>query len=65
MSTQAQILANQANSLHSSGPKTEEGKAISSKNNFRHGLTGPDVARFCQPVITEDFSTSANSLGVR
>ncbi len=24
-----------------------------------------DVARFCQPVITEDFSTSANSLGVR
>jgi len=43
MSTQAQILANQANSLHSSGPKTEEGKAISSKNNFRHGLTGPFV----------------------
>ena len=26
---------------------------------------GCDVARFCQPVITEDFSTSANSLGVR
>ena len=43
MSTQAQILANQANAQLSSGPKTESGKAISSKNNFRHGLTGPFV----------------------
>jgi hypothetical protein len=41
MSTQAQILANQANAQHSTGPKSEEGKAISSQNNFRHGLTGP------------------------
>ena len=30
------------------------------------GAEGPaDLPRFCQPVITEDFSTSANSLGVR
>ncbi len=43
MSTQAQIIANQANSQHSSGPKTAAGKAISSRNNFRHGLTGPFV----------------------
>jgi hypothetical protein len=41
MSTQAQILANQANSQNSTGPKSAEGKAISSHNNFRHGLTGP------------------------
>lgn len=40
MSTQAQILANQANSRHSTGPKSEAGKAVSSKNNLRHGLTG-------------------------
>jgi hypothetical protein len=37
--SQAQITANQANSLLSTGPKSEEGKAISSQNNFRHGLT--------------------------
>jgi hypothetical protein len=41
MSTAAQIQANQANSQHSTGPQTGEGKAISSQNHFRHGLTGP------------------------
>jgi hypothetical protein len=40
MSTAAQIDANQANSQQSTGPKSDEGKAISSQNNFRHGLTG-------------------------
>ncbi len=40
MSTQAQILANQANAEHSTGPKTEEGKAASCKNNFRFGFAG-------------------------
>ncbi len=43
MSTQAQVLANQANSQLSTGPKSDAGKANSSKNNFRHGLTGPFV----------------------
>ncbi len=53
MSTQAQVLANRANSQHSTGAKTEEGKAASSQNNFRHGLSGSfqvlpseDVAEF-------------------
>jgi hypothetical protein len=41
MSTQAQINANRANAQQSTGPKTEAGKANSSQNNFRHGLTGP------------------------
>jgi hypothetical protein len=40
MSTAAQIAANQANSQLSTGPRTEEGKAASARNNFRHGLCG-------------------------
>jgi hypothetical protein len=38
MSTSAQILANQTNSQLSTGPKTEPGKTVSSKNGVRHGL---------------------------
>lgn len=40
MTTAAQLAANQANAKLSTGPKTEEGKAVSAKNNFRHGLSG-------------------------
>ena len=40
MATDAQIRANQANAQHSTGPKTAEGKAVSSRNNIRVGLTG-------------------------
>ena len=40
MSTEAQRAANQANAQHSTGPKSPEGKAISSRNNVRVGLTG-------------------------
>ena len=40
MSTPAQIDANQKNAQHSTGPKSDLGKAISSQNNFRHGFTG-------------------------
>jgi hypothetical protein len=40
MSTEAQIAANRANAQLSTGPKSEEGKAASSKNNLRHGFTG-------------------------
>jgi hypothetical protein len=35
----AQLAANQANAQLSTGPSSIEGKAISSQNNFRHGLT--------------------------
>lgn len=38
MSSAAQIAANHANALHSTGPRTEEGKAKTSKNATRHGL---------------------------
>ena len=40
MSTEAQVSANQQNAQHSTGPKTESGKAASSQNNFKYGLTG-------------------------
>ena len=40
MATECQIKANQANAQHSTGPTTEEGKAISSQNRRKFGLTG-------------------------
>ncbi len=39
MASPAQILANQANAQHSTGPRTEEGKAKSSQNHRTHGLS--------------------------
>ena len=44
MATEAQILANQQNAQHSTGPKSESGKATSCKNNFKYGLTGSSFA---------------------
>jgi hypothetical protein len=38
MSTEAQILANRVNAGHSTGPRTEEGKAASSRNRLTLGL---------------------------
>jgi len=37
--SEAQLAANQANSKLSTGPSSPDGIAISSRNNFRHGLT--------------------------
>jgi hypothetical protein len=39
MSTEAQVAANRANAEHSTGAKTEEGKAASSRNHTSHGLS--------------------------
>ena len=43
MSTTAQIATNQANAQLSTGPKTPEGKSISSRNAVKTGLTGRTV----------------------
>ena len=40
MSIQLKSLLLRANSPHSTGPKTEAGRAASLMNNFRHGLAG-------------------------
>ena len=41
MATPAQIAANRANSKHSTGPVTPEGKAKVAVNRLSHGLAGP------------------------
>ena len=41
LATEKQIAANRANAKFSTGPKTTTGKLKSSRNAFRHGLSGP------------------------
>ena len=43
MSTLSQIAANIANKQQSTGPRTEAGKAVSSQNALKHGLTAQTV----------------------
>jgi hypothetical protein len=40
MATEKQIAANRANAKRSTGPKTAAGKQKSSRNAYRHGLSG-------------------------
>ncbi len=43
MISEAKHAANIANAQHSSGPRTEAGKAISSQNAVTHGLTAQNI----------------------
>jgi hypothetical protein len=43
MTTEKQIIANQQNAQHSTGPRTESGKRCSRRNAIRHGLTAETV----------------------
>jgi hypothetical protein len=49
MATAAQIAANRRNALRSTGPRTAAGKAVSSRNALRHGLTAQAMV-----VLDED-----------
>jgi hypothetical protein len=40
MASEKQIAANRANAMRSTGPKTRAGKLASSRNAYRHGLSG-------------------------
>jgi hypothetical protein len=41
MASEKQIMANRANAKKSTGPRTATGKLKSSRNAYRHGLSGP------------------------
>jgi hypothetical protein len=43
MATEKQIIANQQNAKHSTGPRTESGRRRSRRNAVRHGLTAETV----------------------
>jgi hypothetical protein len=55
------LEANRENARHSTGPTSEAGKAISSRNNFRHGFTAafcvlPDESREEFELLVSDLS---------
>jgi hypothetical protein len=56
--TTQQIQANQLNAQSSTGPKTAEGKAASSRNAMSHGFTASPETLFAQnPVAKQEFET--------
>jgi len=56
MSTKAQIKANQQNAQKSTGPQTDEGKAVVSQNAVKHGLFAAEsVISGEDPAGYEDF----------
>jgi hypothetical protein len=48
MSTTAQIIANQQNSAHSTGPRSDAGKATVSRNAVSHGLSSGSPVLACE-----------------
>jgi len=56
MATNAQILANRENSKHSTGPRSSEGKAVSSANSRTHGFNAAD------PVLPTEDRNQFNEL---
>jgi hypothetical protein len=60
MATESQINANRENAKSSTGPKTAEGKAKSSRNNTKFGLFA--TANCVQPEEKEDYENFCTAL---
>ena len=60
MASTTQLTANQANAQHSTGPRTDEGKARVSQNALRHGLTARHLV--IRDDEHEEFDALLNSL---
>jgi hypothetical protein len=61
MASAAQINANRANAENSTGPTSESGKARSSRNALKHGLTSKDL--FVPPGAEAEFEEFDEHLG--
>ena len=59
MATEKQIAANRANAQRSTGPRTATGRSKSSRNAYRHGLSGP---LRLDPVTSAKVDTIAHAL---
>jgi len=60
MASEEQIAANRRNAQKSTGPRTEEGKAASSRNAIRHGLASAQLILFDERP--EDFEAFYDDL---
>jgi hypothetical protein len=65
MISEKQLEANRRNAERSTGPKTDEGKTRSSRNNLRHGLTGqisllPTEDREAHDAFCDELSNGLN-----
>ena len=60
MASTTQLTANQANAQHSTGPRTDEGKARVSQNALRHGLTARHLV--IRDDEREEYADLLNSL---
>ena len=59
MTTEKQILANRRNGVLSRGPKTAGGKAKSSRNTLRHGLS---ISASRNPAVARQIEQLAQTL---
>ena len=60
MASTTQLTANQANAQHSTGPRTDQGKARVSQNALRHGLTARHLV--IRDDEREEYADLLNSL---
>jgi hypothetical protein len=60
MASQAQIDANRVNAQHSTGPRTDDGKARSSRNALKHGLNAREF--FVPEDEQHEFAELGDSL---